>query len=303
MMSPERVLQVILAGTVAASAVLAFRLFRTPRPRRRARAIPFATSLACVGALVWGRFIEPFWIETTTTHIKWKGPPLRVALLGDLHAGRMLAPEIREAVERTNAAHPDVVVLAGDFISAFDADPGKLAILDELRALSPRVGTFAVLGNHDTEPAGSVVPRADVIAKHLEDLGIVVLRNAWRPVVPGVTIVGLGDYDARDSDGPKAFANAPDGATLLAAHNPASMKAGDNGRFDVGLAAHTHGGQICVPILRYCPVTHDSADPYLAGLYTMPSGVSLYVTRGIGESGLKARFASRPEIAILELSP
>ena len=32
-------------------------------------------------------------------------------------------------------------------------------------------------------------------------------------------------------------------------------------------------------------------------------GRSLYVTRGIGESAVKARFACRPEIAILELSP
>ena len=31
--------------------------------------------------------------------------------------------------------------------------------------------------------------------------------------------------------------------------------------------------------------------------------ISIYVTRGIGESAFKARFACRPEIAILDLSP
>ena len=213
-MNPELVLHVLVASSAAGSVFFAFRLYRSARPRPRGRAVLLAMTLACLASLLWARHIEPYWIETTKTHVSWKGPPLRVVLFADLHAGRMLRPEIRTAVERTNAVHPDVVVLAGDFVSGFDADPAKLAILDELRGLSPRNGTFAVLGNHDTEPAGSDEPRADAIARHLEGLGVVVLRNAWRTVIPGVTIVGLGDYSAYDSDAPKAFANAPEGAAV-----------------------------------------------------------------------------------------
>jgi hypothetical protein len=302
-MNGDRWIQLLIAGFGAAALLSGVRVLRAPRSRTRARAAVFAMSFVGLGLLLWARFIEPYWIETTTTHVPWKGPPLRVVLLADLHAGRTVREQVRETVERTNAANPDVVVIAGDFVTGYEADPEKLAILDELRALAPRTGTFAVLGNHDTEPAISDEPRADAITRHLEGLGVVVLRNAWRTVVPGVTIVGLGDYDAQDGNGAKAFMNAPEGAILLVAHNPASVKHTSAGRFDVALAAHTHGGQACVPFVRYCPFVHPEALPYVAGLYSLPGGGSLYVTRGIGESTLKARFACRPEISILDLSP
>lgn len=301
-MNLERLFFALLFALAATSLVLGVRFFRRPRPRSRARAVVLVTCVTGFFAMTWARCVEPYWIETTTTHIPWTGPPLRIVLLADVHAGRALAAEIREAVERTNAARPDVVVLAGDYVSGFDAPADKLAILDGLRALTPRVGTFAVLGNHDTEESMWDVPRALAITRHLEGLGIVVLRNASRELVPGATIVGLGDWDRNDSDGAKAFADVPAGPTLLVAHNPASVKASNSGRFDVALAAHTHGGQACVPFIRYCPLAHEAARPYVAGLYALPNGASLYVTRGIGESGVKARFACRPEISILDLS-
>jgi len=301
--SGDRFRQLVIVVTVFVTVLSVVRFARSSRPRpRRAARLP-ALSLASFGLVMWACFVEPAWIETTTTPVPWKGPPLRVVLLADLHAGRTSQSQIRETVERTNDEHPDVVVLAGDFISGFDATPDKLAMLEELRALRPRVGSFAVLGNHDTETFGTKVPRAATITARLEAVGVVVLRNTWKPLVPGVAIVGLGDHDADDTDARKAFATAPDGVTLVVAHNPISLNAKGVRPFDVALAGHTHGGQVCVPFLRWCPFAHEETLPYTAGLFAWPTGGALYVTRGIGESGLRARFACRPEITVLELGP
>jgi uncharacterized protein len=80
--------------------------------------------------------------------------PLRIALLSDIHLGNhaMDAGRLRGIVGRVNAARPDLILLAGDFVVGHDP-AGAARRADGLEAplshLDAPLGVVAVLGNHD----------------------------------------------------------------------------------------------------------------------------------------------------------
>src|SRR5687768_7936451 len=80
--------------------------------------------------------------------------PLRIAHLTDIHVGRVTPYEVqREAVRLTNAQHPDLVVVTGDFVCH------SQLYLDQLTEImrSFHVPVVAVLGNHDYWAGGDEV--------------------------------------------------------------------------------------------------------------------------------------------------
>lgn len=116
--------------------------------------------------------------------------PVRIALLSDVHVGNfvMTRERLGHIVSEVNASHPDIVLLAGDFVigespEGIAARALDLAPLNNLRA---RNGVFAVLGNHDhwTNPA--------IVRSNLRKAGVVVLEN--EAVRAGaIAIVGIDD--------------------------------------------------------------------------------------------------------------
>jgi predicted MPP superfamily phosphohydrolase len=93
--------------------------------------------------------------------------------------------------------------------------------------------------------------------------------------------------------------------TILLNHTPDLMPEAVAARFDLYLAAHTHGGQIALPWYGAL-ITFSRFDKrYESGLYREGS-TTLYVNRGIGLARWpqpQARFLSRPEITVIELVP
>jgi predicted MPP superfamily phosphohydrolase len=71
--------------------------------------------------------------------------------------------------------------------------------------------------------------------------------------------------------------------------------------FHLGLAGHTHGGQVRLPVVDslWAP---SGGLPYLQGWYTKNRS-QLYVSRGIGTTIVPARFLARPEVPVIEIRP
>src|SRR6185436_13336043 len=131
---------------------------KTPRWRKRLRVGLGCILLFFVGCLIYGFFIEPnrLVVRSETIQIQnW--PPelsgLRIGVISDIHTGGPFIDDkkLRLIVERTNAQHPDLVVLLGDYMSpnswhSHHVEPDvTAAVLKDLRA---PLGVFAVLGNH-----------------------------------------------------------------------------------------------------------------------------------------------------------
>ena len=86
-----------------------------------------------------------------------------------------------------------------------------------------------------------------------------------------------------------------DDPVLLITHNP-DIFPDVPPRVSLTLAAHTHGGQVKLPIVGTLITT--SKLGYVAGEY-VEHGRHLFVTTGIGTSILPVRFGVPPEIVIL----
>ncbi len=93
---------------------------------------------------------------------------------------------------------------------------------------------------------------------------------------------------------------APDGFKIALIHSAELAEVAANAGFNLYLAGHTHGGQVCLP--GGMPIiTQMSCDRrYASGLWRHGS-MNGYTTTGIGVSGLPVRFNTRGEVVLITL--
>ena len=90
-----------------------------------------------------------------------------------------------------------------------------------------------------------------------------------------------------------------DAPVLLLSHDPDPFP-GVPERVALTLAGHTHGGQVAIPLLRRPFVPSRYGERYVRG-HVVEDGRHLYVSSGIGTSGLPVRFLRPPEVVSLTL--
>lgn len=232
-----------------------------------------------------------------------------VAVIADLHAGprRGGIAAIEEIVHTVNTLQPNLIVLLGDMVHRPSKISAYLPLLSRLRAGD---GVFACLGNHEH---GFVWysrwfgpwpgPSVDEWRRLYADIGVELLVNEARPFHKRgarIWLIGVDDsYSGRD-DLPSALENVGRGDFGLAiTHSPDLIDEPRALDLDLILAAHTHGGQVRLPLLGplYAPCRR--ARERAAGL--LHAGrTAMYVTRGVGES-LPVRLACPREIPLIEL--
>jgi uncharacterized protein len=225
---------------------------------------------------------------------------LRLLHVTDLHAHDASGPSAC-LPEIASALTYDLTLYTGDFIDG-DEDIAPLTAL--LSAMPDQAPSFAVLGNHDYWSLTDEPRRNDAagLERALSGLGITVLHNSATPALDGrVYIAGVDDPVTRCDDIGAAMAAVPqDAACLLLAHSPDIVLRLAGHRPTLVLAGHTHGGQIRLPI--FGPVVNLTSLPRRLTMgYHVHQGIPLFVSRGIGYSGLDIRFLCPPEIALLEL--
>jgi uncharacterized protein len=234
---------------------------------------------------------------------------LRIVQLSDLHHGPWFSIEqIQHTVNLTNSLHPDIILLTGDYVShsALYIKPS----IEVLNGLQPRIGAFAVLGNHDWwEGVGKM---RDAFARshiRLIDNDRRIL-NAERRLVTeassGLCIAGVGDLWEDEILPLAALRSIPDTMPrLMLAHNPDTSEKGiiatGQLRIDLMLSGHTHGGQVNLPLVGTPLVPSEYGSKYTRGFVDGP-GCRVYCNRGVGLTGLPVRFRVPPEITLFELS-
>jgi uncharacterized protein len=260
-------------------------------------------------------------------------PAVSILHISDLHVRRE-DPRLRRAQERALAGlEPDLVCVTGDVCEK--ADDVHL-LVDVLRAVRPRLGTFVILGNHEH---GAGVParvrarmrrgwrlvasrllervflhgrssdgdeEGHAIADGLRAAGFTVLHNQGRRVRAGgraLWIAGCDSAWAGHADMAATMAGRDEGEPCLALiHEPElAFEAAEHGA-DVILAGHTHGGQVRLPLVG-APITHrvDERIRIAQGFQRVGRAV-LHVTAGLGHT-IALRFRCPPEVVWLDCVP
>jgi hypothetical protein len=252
----------------------------------------------------WALWIEPSRLLVTEEHldVPWRSrDPVRIAVLTDLHVGAPFngLAKLRDVVERTNAARPDLVCILGDLVVQGVAG-GRFvtpeASAGELAHLRPVVGTFAVLGNHDGWLDHDRVARAlETSGAHMvEDTAVRVDTAAGPMWIAGVSDLWTGRHDVAAALAPITDDGAP---VLLLTHNPDIFPMVPS-RVTLTLAGHTHGGQVQLPLIGRPIVPSQFGQRFAAG-QIVEGGRRMFVATGIGTSILPVRFGVPPTVSIL----
>lgn len=269
--------------------------------------------LRWLGSEVWpGKRAYRAWLahgglEMTEEEVRVPGLPaglagLRIVQVSDLHAGPFLdRRSLDQVLDLVRAADADVLAITGDFITDRAEDVHKLGSV--FRHMPTTLGKFAVFGNHDYRQR-----REGEIAAVLRRQGVKVLRNASVGLERGgavLRVVGVEDIEEGrrvDLEAALADARPDDGATVLLCHHPDVAALLPEGRFDLVLCGHTHGGQVMLPgglspWRRWLP-------GHLSGTSPLPGsrGV-IHVNRGIGVLVVPVRVGARCQVSCLTLLP
>ena len=250
--------------------------------------------------------------------------PLRILHISDLH---MMPDQRRKQawVAGLLGTDPDLVIVTGDNMASPSSVPGVLRALDPFLSVP---GAF-VFGSNDYRgpvwgnPLRYVLPGereyvqgVDLPFEELRaaftDAGWADLNNARVTVKAGgrsIELAGVDDPHIHRDDYPSISGSVSAGADLHlgVTHTPAvgvlDAMAADG--FELLLAGHTHGGQVCVPgygaLTTNCDLPHAMAK----GLHRWPgSDAWLHVSAGLGtHPTAPVRFACRPEASVLTLIP
>ena len=224
--------------------------------------------------------------------------PLTLVLISDIHvAGPDMPPaRVGRIVAQINALHPDLVLIAGDFVSDKQIATRHYSTAEAvapLKKLSPTLATVVVPGNHDHwRNAGEV-------RRELGKVGAVVLANEAQRFGP-LVIGGLDDDYTGHADLPATLAAMASlgRAQILLSHSPDPFP--DAHRPLLMLAGHTHCGQLRYPWGGSPATMSRYGDRYACGILRERGGV-LVTGAGLGTSVLPFRFGTRPEIWLIEV--
>jgi len=244
-------------------------------------------------------FIEPYLIETKEVTIESSQIPSefdgkRIVFLTDIHYGPFFSMDrVNSLVNQTNALHPDMILLGGDYVTDNASNVGP--VFSSLANLKAPLGVYGVLGNNDPK---------NVSIQAMENAGITYIGNNGVWIGNNASRIRVGGVADMDTDVPNQLpilnGVSPSDFVILVTHKPDYFPEVSKSRVDLVLAGHTHGGQITLFGL-YAPFVNSKyGQEYVTGEKTLGND-TMIISNGIGMVWAPVRFFARPQIIVITL--
>lgn len=264
--------------------------------------IAFILLISAVTPFALSMKLETGYYEITSQKIT---KSFRIALITDLHSSDY-GQNQQQLMSEISKEKPDFLALCGDII---DDELPRDKAEEFLTEASKKYSCFYVVGNHEAWTAD-----VNGIKKIVKAYGIYVLDGDCLKVkVKGqiINICGVDDPDAYgntqafDSELAKCKAMMNSNYfTLFLSHRPECCdRILENGKVDLILAGHAHGGQWRLPFLPfglYAP-NQGFLPKYTQGIYNFDNG-KMIVSRGLSKkkNGVP-RIFNRPELVFIDV--
>jgi hypothetical protein len=264
-----------------------------------------------VSGLAWARFIstrglvvKEYPIKTNKLSEEYDG--FKIVQFTDVHYGSTIGlDEIKKLVKKINEQNPDVVVFTGDlFENGIQvSDDNVKELTNELNNIKANIEVFAVPGNHDYDNK----KQWDLFVENtnwklLTNKYEFVYGNSSTPIV----FVGVDDYWLGDPIYKDAYqylnGTTENYYTVLLLHEPDQVdhlndfSENTDFSFDLALAGHSHLGQVRIPFIGALYTPYGSKKYY--DEHYVLDNKDLYISGGLGTSGLKVRFMNKPSINV-----
>lgn len=233
---------------------------------------------------------------------------IKIAFVSDIHQGPWFSQDrVDDLIRTLNGLSADIVIFGGDY--ADDSD-GAIEFFKNLPAVSARMGSYAIVGNHDrTEPESNL----SALVGEIKGKGIIPLVNNVASIKLGNTylyIAGVDDYynGYPDVAGVAAQVKADD-FVIFVGHTPDLMPAmlkakgsdGDNHWFDLALFGHTHGGQInLLGLSPFFNLKTEVGQRYISG-WLEENRAAVLVSNGVGTVNAPVRLFAMPQVHLITL--
>ena len=218
----------------------------------------------------------------------WKGRT--AALVSDVHLGHVRNTGfIRRIVKVVSQLKPDLVFLTGDFYDGTAAAFNRLA--EPWSALSPPLGKYFVLGNHEGFSDSTRYLNA------IASAGIRIL-NKEKVELDGLQLVGVHYHDATHSEHFRSVLASigidRSRPSILLTHAPDRVPVSAEAGISLQLNGHTHGGQF-FPFNLFVKRIYRQ---FAYGLSRLDK-LQCYTTSGAGTWGPPMRVGTNPEIVLI----
>ena len=247
------------------------------------------TIIASVYCICEAYFVTSRHIVIPTNKLPEGMNRIRIALLTDVHIGGLSTyAHLQRIISLVNEAEPDMLMLGGDIIDGRMKGyrERELSLLRDT-AIKMRYGAFAVNGNHEYYHLLD-----EDVEQIIRDCGANLLIFE-RTEAAGIVIIGLDDalYGWLS---PYVKADDKDKFILVLKHRP-GLPFDSEGKFDLMLSGHTHGGQFW-PLGYFKSMSQKSTQ----GL-SQKAGGYVYVSNGAGFNGPPMRMFAYPEVTIIDI--
>ncbi len=226
---------------------------------------------------------------------------LRIAYASDIHYGPLFKRDrVLDLAKRLREMQADIILLGGDY---GEDTASSHAFFDVLPLLQAPLGVYAVMGNHDHM---GIDPAFGRLLEAVRRSGITPLVNdavLLQKSGASLCVCSVDDIKRGQPDFEPLRDKAKDADfTVFVPHSPdifPAAKEQPDFSFDLGLAGHTHGGQMVV--LGHS--LHSSSrygDRFRSG-WMQFDGKEIMITNGVGTSLLPIRIGAPAQIHLITL--
>lgn len=281
-------------------------IFLLVKKLRKGKKLPFwlAGALAVPITIVYmsvAYFLATHMYKTTYQVTTSKAvAPLRIALISDSHVGACFDGEgFADRIETIGEQHPDMLVIAGDFV---DDDTKKEDMIICCRALGELKTTYGVYyspGNHDVGYSDYRDFTFDDLIDELEKNGVHVLLDEIVAVGDDYYIVGRKDKSmVREPISELTEPLDKSRYIITIDHQPNDYTAEKEAGCDLVLGGHTHGGQM-IPIRPLGELVGANDSTY--GLKTRGE-TNFIVSSGIASWAIPYKTGTISEYCIIDIT-
>jgi len=233
----------------------------------------------------------------------------KIAFISDLQADHYTDEgRLGDYIETVNSLEPDLVLIAGDFITT---GPKYINISANLVGkLNAKHGVYSCIGDHDNWAyRGDVRRSLTEVKKALKKNNIEFVDNSQRIIEVSHSTIELtfvtNTYVERVKKSvlDSIVINGSGDFKIFLTHQPRQhlIDAAVKNNYDLFLAGHTHGGQISFlfPFIQLTPTLIETN--YLHGDFWFKD-MLMIVNRGLGMSLAPLRYNSTPEITLIKIT-
>jgi predicted MPP superfamily phosphohydrolase len=291
----------LIVAVLADAFLLANRFFVSiPVTVSTGRAAWIASAIIILSTIVAGNYVAMHpRLRTIDLTISKSAAGLRelsIVAVSDMHLGTVVGiPHLERIMKLIEAAHPDIVLLAGDIFDADVPDPLEREIALALSGIRARYGVFAATGNH--EYYGGV----EKAVANLTRGNVTVLQDTAVCIAGAFYCIGRKDLTAqRSGGGRKPLEEILTGVKgelplILMDHQPFHLETAQKNGIDLQVSGHTHNAQL-FPLNLFYGLIYEKSYGYLR-----KGATNVIVSCGAGTWGPPVRTTAFPEVLHIRL--